>query len=51
MYELTTEKFSGPMQKLLELIEEKKLEITEFSLAEITADFLEYVKKMTAVLR
>jgi len=46
MYELTTEKFSGPMQKLLELIEEKKLEITEFSLAEITADFLEYVKKI-----
>jgi len=49
MYELTTEKFSGPIGKLLELIEEKKLEITELNLAEITADFLEYVKKIEAV--
>ncbi len=49
MYEYTTEKFSGPIEKLLELIEEKKLEITDLSLAEITADFLEYVKKIEAV--
>jgi len=47
MYNLTTEKFSGPIEKLLELIEEKKLEITELSLAEITADFLEYIKTLT----
>jgi segregation and condensation protein A len=46
MYQLNTEKFSGPLQKLLELIEEKKLIINEFSLAEITADFLDYVKKI-----
>ena len=49
MYEYTTEKFSGPIEKLLELIEGKKLEITDLSLAEITADFLEYVKKIEAV--
>ncbi|MFA5098934.1 MAG: segregation/condensation protein A [Candidatus Paceibacterota bacterium] len=49
MYEYTTEKFSGPIEKLLELIEEKKLEITDLSLAEITADFLEYVKKIEAI--
>ncbi len=49
MYELTLEKFSGPIEKLLELIEEKKLEITDLSLAEITADFLEYVKKIEAI--
>ncbi len=49
MYEFTTEKFSGPVEKLLELIEEKKLEITDLALAEITADFLEYVKKIEAV--
>lgn len=49
MYKLTTEKFSGPIEKLLELIEEKKLEITDLSLAEITADFLEYVKKIEVV--
>lgn len=46
MYEFTTEKFSGPIEKLLELIEEKKLEITDLSLAEITADFLSYLKTL-----
>lgn len=46
MYEFTTEKFSGPIEKLLELIEEKKLEITDLSLAEITADFLNYLQTL-----
>ena len=45
-YELRIEKFSGPIEKLLELIEEKKLEITELNLAEATADFLNYIKKI-----
>ncbi len=36
------------MDKLLELIEEKKLEITEISLAEVTNDFLQYLKVLTA---
>ena len=43
MYEIKTEKFAGPIEKLLELIEEKKMEVTEFNLATITADFLGYV--------
>ncbi len=43
MYELKLEQFSGPIEKLLELIEEKKMEITELSLAEVTADFLNYL--------
>lgn len=43
-YELKTEKFSGPIKKLLELIEDKQIEITEFSLAEVVADFLNYIK-------
>lgn len=43
-YELKTEKFSGPIEKLLELIEAKKMEITELSLAEVVADFLNYLK-------
>jgi segregation and condensation protein A len=42
-YELKLEQFSGPIEKLLELIEEKKLEITELSLAQVTADFLNYL--------
>lgn len=43
-YQLKTEKFSGPIEKLLELIEDKKMEITELSLAEVVADFLNYLK-------
>jgi len=38
MYELKTEQFSGPIEKLLEMIESKKLEITEINIALITAD-------------
>lgn len=43
-YEVKTQQFSGPLDKLLQLIEEKNLEITQVSLAEVTADFLNYVK-------
>lgn len=42
-YELKLEQFSGPIEKLLELIEEKKMEITQLSLAQVTADFLAYL--------
>ena len=45
-YELKTEKFSGPLEKLLELIEAKKMEITDLSIAEVTADFLNYVRSI-----
>ncbi len=45
-YELKLEQFSGPIEKLLELIEEKKMEITELSLAEVTADFLNYLNSL-----
>jgi len=48
-YELQLEQFSGPIEKLLALIEEKEMEITELSLAEITADFLQYLKNIEAV--
>lgn len=43
-YTIKTELFSGPLEKLLELIEEKKLEITAMNLAEVTGDFLNYLK-------
>ena len=49
MYELKLEQFSGPIEKLLELIEEKKMEITDLNLAEVTADFLNYLKKIEMV--
>ncbi len=45
-YDLFLEHYQGPLDKLLELIEEKKLEITLVSLAQVTADFLNYIKKL-----
>lgn len=44
MYEVKTEAYSGPMAKLLELIEEKQLEITRVNLATVTADFIRYIE-------
>lgn len=46
MYELNLQQFSGPIEKLLELIEAKKMEITDLNIAEVTADFLDYLKKI-----
>lgn len=46
-YELKLEKFSGPLEKLLELIEERKMEIGEISMAQVTDDFLKFVKSLT----
>lgn len=48
-YELKLTKFSGPVEALLDLIEKKKLEITELSLAEVTADFLKYLEQIEEV--
>lgn len=48
-YELRLEQFSGPIEKLLELIEDKKLEITQLSLAQVTADFLIYINTLVSV--
>jgi segregation and condensation protein A len=43
-YTIKLEAFEGPMDLLLTLIEEKKLDVTQVSLAEVADDFLEYVK-------
>jgi len=45
-FELKTNQFAGPIEKLLELIEEKKLDITAISLSEVTADFLNYLRSL-----
>ncbi len=45
-FEVKTEYFQGPLAKLLELIESKKLEISRVSLAEVTSDFLAYLKTL-----
>ncbi len=46
MYELKTPLYSGPLEKLLELIEERQLDITEVNLAEVTGDFLKYLDNL-----
>lgn len=46
MYKVNTQQFSGPLEKLLELIESKKLDITGLSLAAVTADFIAYVEEL-----
>lgn len=43
-YEIKTHAYNGPLDKLLELIEGKKLEITLVNLGQVTGDFLEYIK-------
>ncbi len=45
-YQVNLEKFSGPLDLLLSLIEEKKMAINEISLVQTTDQFLEYFKKL-----
>ncbi|MDO8515721.1 MAG: segregation/condensation protein A [bacterium] len=44
MYELNLHNFTGPLDALLNLIEERKLEINEISLAEVTDAFLKHLE-------
>jgi len=48
MYELKLEKFTGPLEKLLELIEDQKLDVNEVSMAKVTDDFLKYLDALRA---
>ena len=45
-YQVKLQQFAGPLDKLLQLIEERNLDITQVNLAEVTADFLSYVKNL-----
>lgn len=47
-YDLELDYYKGPLDTLLELIEEKKMEITTVNLAEVTTDFLKYVETLEA---
>jgi segregation and condensation protein A len=44
MYSVKLEKFEGPFDLLYQLVESKKLEITEISLAQIANQFLDHIK-------
>lgn len=43
-YHVRTDKFEGPLELLLELIEKEKLDITELSLSKVTDEYLEYIR-------
>jgi len=45
-FTLATEQYSGPLETLLNLIEERKLSVSEVSLAEVTDAYLAYVEKL-----
>ncbi|MDO8676555.1 MAG: segregation/condensation protein A [Candidatus Azambacteria bacterium] len=45
-YKVSLEKFTGPLDLLVSLIEEKKMAIGEISLAQVTDQFLEYLNKL-----
>ena len=46
MYQVNLTKFTGPLDLLLSLIEEKKLAINEISLAQVAEQFLDYLKNL-----
>ncbi|MEK9154322.1 MAG: segregation/condensation protein A [Patescibacteria group bacterium] len=45
-FALETEQFQGPLEALLNLIEERKLSISQINLAEVTDAYLVYVEKL-----
>lgn len=49
MYVLKQEKFEGPLELLLELIEKEKLSISEISLAKVTDDYIKHVKSLEKI--
>lgn len=46
VFNVNLERFSGPYSKLLELIEQRKLSINEFSLSQVTDEYITYIKEM-----
>lgn len=44
MYQFKLDKFEGPLDLLLELIEKERLDITELSLANVTNQYLDHIK-------
>jgi segregation and condensation protein A len=46
MFELRHDYYAGPMAKLLQLVEERQLEISRVSIGAVTADFIAYVEQL-----
>ncbi len=49
MYNVKLEKFEGPLDLLLELIEKEKLNITELNLAKVADQYLEHIRNNQSV--
>ena len=47
MYEVKLEKFQGPLDLLLQLIEREELDITEVSLAKVTDQYITHLEQLT----
>lgn len=50
MYQITLEKFTGPLDILLSLVEEQKLAINEISLAGVAEQYIAYLKSLEEML-
>lgn len=46
MYEVTLDQFSGPLDLLLHLIKESKVEIWDIQIEKVTKQYLDYIQKM-----
>ena len=46
MYELTLEKFVGPLELLLNMVEERRLSINEISLSQVADQYIAYLKAL-----
>jgi len=49
LYKVRAGTFEGPLELLLSLIEEKKLFVNEISLADVTNDYISYIKSFSGV--
>jgi segregation and condensation protein A len=47
MYKVKAGQFEGPLELLLSLIEQRKLFVNEISLAEVTNDYIAYIKSLS----
>ncbi len=50
-YQVKIQQFEGPLNLLLDLIEERKLSVNEISLAEVSGQYLDYLKGLTQLPR
>lgn len=49
MQSIKLKQFEGPLDLLLNLIEEQKLDITQIALAQVTEQFLQYIKELELI--